>query len=51
MFVPDILVSLDVKAVEVVIFHQSLSVFFVFTFLQALQNCQLHLHGDVNWQH
>lgn len=31
--IPDILVPLDIKAVEVVIFDQSLLLFFVFTVL------------------
>lgn len=51
VFVPDILVPLDIKTVEVVIFDESLLLFFVLTFLQALHDCQLHLHGDVNRQH
>lgn len=49
--VPDILVPLDIQTVEVVIFDESLLLFFVFTVLQALHDCQLHLHGDVDWQH
>lgn len=37
--VPDILVPLDIKTVEVVIFDESLLLFFVFTVLQALHDC------------
>lgn len=51
MVLPDVLVPLDIKTVEVVIFDQSLLFFFVFTVLQALHDCELHLHGDVDWEH
>lgn len=51
VLVPDILMSLDIKAVEVVIFHESLLLLFVFAVLQPFHDCQLHLHGDVHRQY
>mgnify|MGYP007124644264 CR=1 FL=1 len=48
---PNILVPLDVKAVEVIVFDESLLLCFVFAVLQALHDRQLHLHGDVDGQH
>lgn len=49
VIVPDVLVPLDIKTVEVVIFDQSLLFFFVFTVLQAFHDRKLHLHGNVDW--
>lgn len=44
---PDILVALDIEAVEVVVRH----VVAVTTFFEALNDGQLHTHGDVSWEH
>lgn len=43
--------SLDVETVEVVVFDESLLLFFVLAVLQTLHDGQLHLHGDVDRQH
>ena len=48
---PDVLVPLDVEAVEVVVLHQPLLLLLVLALLQALHDGQLHLHGDVDGQH
>lgn len=49
--VPDVLMPLDIQAVEVVIFDQTLLLCFIFTVLQTFHDGQLHLHGDVDRQH
>ena len=42
---------LDIEAVEVVVFYESLLRLLVFTFLQTLHDGQLHLHRYVDRQH
>lgn len=44
---PDILVPLDIEAVKVVVGH----VVSVTTLFEALNDGQLHTHGDVCWEH
>lgn len=44
---PDILVALDIEAVEVVVRH----VVAVTALFEALNDGQLHAHGDVSWEH
>lgn len=49
--VPDVFMTFDIEAMEVVVFNQPLLLLLVFAVLQAFHDGQLHLHGDVDRQH